>query len=132
MITADLDTLLRGELPQPFGHREHLAAALAAVDRFGSPAGEMIMRGALKAAATKAGAVAKYHDTMTMFWFGLVVYVAATHGAGSVDELATAAPVILDQRAPFLHWSRERLLSDAARSAWVPPDLQPVPWETAD
>ncbi|MCU1352330.1 MAG: hypothetical protein JWM05_1539, partial [Acidimicrobiales bacterium] len=35
-----------------------------------------------------------------------------------------------DRRAPLRHWSSGVLGSVAARTSWVEPDLEPLPWRT--
>ncbi|MBX2799765.1 MAG: hypothetical protein KTR31_18950 [Myxococcales bacterium] len=125
---SDLDTLLAGQLPRPFGHRAHLVVAAAAVRRFGAAEAELVLRGALRAAARHAGVGEMYHDTITRFWCRLVAHAAGVSGAWELDELVEAVPQLTDAKAPWHHWSAERLASCSARASWVDPDLQPLPF----
>ena len=63
-----------------------------------------------------------YHETITRYY---VQAVAATAPATTADLLAAPA---LQREAPLRHWSREVLGSSEARSTWVPPDRDPLPW----
>ena len=69
----------------------------------------------------------RYHETITRY------YVAAVATA-LADEAESGRPALdrpeVDREAPLRHWSRDLLLSEEARSTWVPPDLLPLPWST--
>lgn len=64
-----------------------------------------------------------YHETITHYF---VEAVAATGPA------ASTAALLADHRcqrdAPLRHWSASLLGSEAARTTWVDPDLEPLPW----
>jgi hypothetical protein len=64
-----------------------------------------------------------YHETVTRYY---VEAVAAT------GPDATAPDLLVDPRcqrdAPLRHWSAPLLGSKVARSMWVDPDLEPLPW----
>jgi len=44
----------------------------------------------------------------------------------SLDGLLMANPDLLDKESLFLFYTRERLISDAARDSWVEPDRRPL------
>jgi hypothetical protein len=98
----------RGEIaPADFHHASHLRLALAYLDESGSvDAATDRMAAALRRFAAAAGQADKYHHTVTVFWMRMVAR-------------------LLDKDLPLTYYSRERLSDDAARSAWVEPDLQP-------
>lgn len=65
-----------------------------------------------------------YHETITLAYSSLISHFIITHGASSIDDL----PELLVQQR-FLHrdyllsrYSREVLMSSAARKNWVEPD----------
>ena len=62
-----------------------------------------------------------YHETITRYF---VEAVAA--GPGTADELLADPACRRD--APQRHWSPEALATEAARTGWLPPDLEPLPW----
>ena len=126
-----LDLLLDGRTPKPFGHRQHLEAAVQAVDRFGVAAGELVIRGVLKATAARDGAPDKYHDTVTRFWVQLVAHTMRTTGSDDLDSLIDACPPLIQKESLAAHWSRQALGSTEARSGWRDPDLEPLPWQEA-
>jgi hypothetical protein len=70
-----------------------------------------------------------YHETITRFYMNLIErYLAKTtdHSdwvAIANDLIETAA---CETNQPLWYYSREVLLSAAARTDWVPPDLRPL------
>jgi hypothetical protein len=112
MITGDADFVRafeRGEIAHAgFHHVSHLRLALAYLEECGSvDAATDRMASALRRFAAAAGKADKYHHTVTVFWMRMVAR-------------------LLDKDLPLTYYSRERLSGDAARSAWVEPDLQPL------
>jgi hypothetical protein len=110
----------------PFGHRDHLQLAWLAVRE--SPRPEELVRGAIQRYAAAHGAAAKYHETVTLFWVQLVRHcVAARRDIDDFEAFLAAFPLLLDKRMLTRHWNAETLFTDEARSAWVDPDLLPLP-----
>jgi hypothetical protein len=69
-----------------------------------------------------------YHETLTRVWLVLV-------GAARAENRAPDSAVFLSRNAdrlgkdvPLRHYRREHLFSPTARSIFVPPDLEPLPW----
>jgi hypothetical protein len=111
-----------------FHHGDHVRAAWLYVRRFGaSQAAEVLSRGILRF-ATHHGSPQKYHRTMTVAWVRLVA--AAHRETPEIDlfeDFLSAHPGLLELRALSTYYSASRLGSSAARSAWVEPDLRPLP-----
>ena len=67
-----------------------------------------------------------YHETMTLFW----IHVVHSHLCSTTraDYLSLFNELIArhggDRTLPFEYYSRERLMSWEARTAWVEPDLK--------
>ena len=117
-----------------FHHREHIQLAYI-----------MLVRHPLDEAYTRTknlllnflhhhgASDAKYHVTMTRAWLMAVRYFMdkgpVFQDAASFIE---AYPVLLDPSIMFTHYSRECLLSDDARMAFVEPDLDPIPRQARD
>jgi hypothetical protein len=74
------------------------------------------------------GRAPKYHETMTRFWIWMVEHaMRARPEISSFQDFLDAFPIVLDKTLPSPHWSQERLMSPAARAAWVDPDLLALP-----
>ena len=67
-----------------------------------------------------------YHETITRFYMWAVRReLLAEPLDKSLAELANDLAVALaDRSLPLVYWSRERLMSAAARAGWVEPDLR--------
>jgi hypothetical protein len=63
-----------------------------------------------------------YHETITRY------FVEAMAHANPPTIAALLTEPRLRREAPRRHWSSALLGSDAARTAWVDPDLAPLPW----
>jgi hypothetical protein len=78
---------------------------------------------------TKHHNVNGYHETITRFWM-LVAGAHIQEGSHEQDfakQLNAMLARFSDKDTLFAHYSRERVMSDQARSAWVEPDLKPIP-----
>lgn len=115
----------RGEVtPADFDHRAHVRVAWvylreapsfdAATDR---------MREAIRRFAAAANASQKYHETITVLWMRLLADAAGrVTQPCELDALLAQCPELADKNLPLKYYSRERLFSDAARAAWIPPE----------
>ena len=115
----------RGDVPPAdFDHRAHVRVAWvylregptfdAAMDR---------MREAIQRFAAAANASQKYHETITVLWMRLLADAAARVTLPcELEALFAACPELADKDLPLKYYSRERLFSDAARAAWIPPE----------
>lgn len=133
-MTAD-DEFLRaffsGTLPNAgFHHRDHLRLAWLVVKRDGAEAGEQTVVNGIRHFAAAHGHAERYHDTLTRFWVRLIAHVARASAPADegFDALLAAHPGLLDVHLPLRHWSRDVLFDPAARAAWCPPDLVPLPF----
>jgi hypothetical protein len=125
-----LDAVVRGTPPGgAFGHRDHLRVAWLVVRREPGPdAATHRVRAAIRAVAGAAGQPDRYHETITAFWVRIVDHaVRARPDLDRFEAFLDAFPFLLDARSPFRHWRRETLLAEAARNAWVEPDLVRLP-----
>ena len=112
--------------PEEFDHVAHLRVAWVYLREAGSADAALPrIRAAIQRFAAAAGAAQKYHETVTVVWMRLL------EGAGAdvrrpceLTELLRQRPVLADKNLPLTQFSRERLFSDAARAAYVPPDLE--------
>jgi hypothetical protein len=113
---------------QRFGHRQHIQLAFIAGRRHGAAAISDLMCEWIRQIAAAHGAPHKYHETMTVAWARLVAHhVAADPGVTDFGEFANRYPALLDKTLLGRHYTPSLLGSDAARAAWVAPDLRPFP-----
>ena len=85
------------------------------------------MRDGIRRFAAAAGVPEKYHETITVLWMRLLAEVRAAGASGELSEVLRAHPALADKDLPLQYYSRRRLFSDAARAAWVEPDLRAAP-----
>lgn len=69
-----------------------------------------------------------YHETITRFYVRQIEsFVASADRSRPIDALAEELIQLLGHsQAPLEYYSRERLMSVAARRGWVEPDLRPL------
>jgi hypothetical protein len=118
--------------PATFTHREHVRLAYVCLCEEGSPAAAHArVRKALLAFIRHSGVPeSKYHETLTEAWVLAVDYFmrkAAPAVFGGFDAFIASDPRLLDSGIMLTHYSKERLFSDAARAAFVEPDIDPIP-----
>ena len=100
--------------PEHFNHAGHIRLACLYLARY--PLDEAIARtcATIRTYATHLGAANKYHATITV----ALVRLLHAHGPAA----------LADARAMLaLHYSEATLASAAARAAFSPPDLAPLP-----
>jgi len=71
-----------------------------------------------------------YHETITQASLHMNRVLLAElprDGSLSCAFAALMASSLASKDWPFAYWSREKLMSAAARRAWVAPDIQPLP-----
>lgn len=115
--------------PDDFDHRAHVRLAYVLICEHGAAGAHSAMRDALQGFLAHLGAPAdKYHETITAAWIKAVRhFMEKTPACGSADAFIAANPVLLDSKIMLGHYSAELLFSDAARAAWVEPDVDPIP-----
>jgi hypothetical protein len=120
-----LDAFERGQLStEGFHHRDHLRLAWLQVDRLGLEAGTAAVGAGIRRFAEAHGHHRLYHETLTRFW----VRVVAHASQATFEETLRRHPMLLRKDLPLKHWSRATLYGDAAREAWVRPDLMALPF----
>jgi hypothetical protein len=70
-----------------------------------------------------------YHETITRFFLHEISrFLHTTYSGRPIDDLAAELIALLgNKETPLRYYSRDRLMSVAARRGWVEPDLQPLP-----
>lgn len=100
--------------PEHFNHAGHLRLARIYLAQYGLQQAIARTCASIRAYATHLGAAGKYHETVT------IALVRLLHAHG--PQALTDARAVL-----ALHYSPETLASEAARRAFVAPDLAPLP-----
>ncbi len=114
--------------PAAFDHRSHVRLAYAYLAELDDEAALERMRAALLAFLDHhAVPRAKFHETLTRAWMLAVRHFMNQSSTASADDLIARHPQLLDSRIMLTHYSAGLLFSPDARSAFVEPDLDPIP-----
>lgn len=115
-----------------WSHQAHLATGLWHVATLGEEAAKPALREGIKAYNLSVGRpndeTRGYHETVTMYFVWTAarfLEVDAEPGLLARVNAYVAGPFGAKEGI-FRFWSRERLLSPAARLAWRDPDLRPL------
>ena len=133
-LTELVTQFLDASLPRAqWTHQAHLRVGTWHVDRFGAAQALPRLRQAIlrlnDAHGTANTPTSGYHETVTAAYVTLIAaFLAATDaGAPLNDRVEHLLAGPLADRAVLLRfWSRDTLMSPAARAAWVAPDLAPL------
>jgi len=136
--TAEIDAFVRAwqecALPQRlWTHPAHLTVALWHLTRFDAAEATLHLRFGIQRFNEACGVEMTpedgYHETITLFFVWAVGRFLDK--AGRDRPLPALREELLqsrwaDKRAPLAYYSRERIMSWAARTRWVEPDLRPL------
>lgn len=108
-------------------HAAHLTVALCYLRRLPrDQATDRLRQGIQRYNASQGNGVG-YHETITLAWVAVVARFLTDHDFGQSQAALTHG--LLERCGDKLYlqrfYSRAVLMSEAARRAWVPPDLQP-------
>jgi hypothetical protein len=125
MVTAFEDCTLPRER---WTHSAHLTVALYYLRTRDRQAATSAIRDGIQRYNLSLGNQTGYHETITLSWIAVIShYLEAIPPA---TPLAEAVEGLLDRcgRSDYLsrYYSRDWLMSDAARVGWVEPDLRPI------
>ncbi len=112
-------------------HAEHLIVALYYLRHNDLEAATAAMRAGLFKLLTKGFGVdlAKempYHETLTVFWMQTVSNFNKSKNGKPLVAAVNELTATFDKDYPLRYYSRDYLFSDAARAAYVGPDLEPI------
>ena len=117
--------------PERFTHAAHMTVALWYLAHFSMAEATERMRTGLHHFLTYHGhGLSKYNETITLFWMKLLHHFLNAKGADRplLDVTNEAIASLGSMRFVFSHYSRQLVFSEAARTAWVEPDLLPIPF----
>lgn len=112
-----------------FNHRAHIRLAYIYLSGNTTDESTESMRETLNRFLIHHGVdPSKYHATLTKAWILAVHHFMNKSGdSKSADEFIDRNPEMLDTKIMMIHYSAEVLFSDEARTAFVQPDLDPIP-----
>ena len=115
-----------------WNHRAHLTVALWYAARLDhEEALDAVRRGILRlneACGVVSTPTSGYHETITRFYMRVVGHFVEKESEGGWAERANRLLERYgEKRLPLRHYTESRLMSPAARAAWVEPDLAPLP-----
>lgn len=113
-------------------HRAHLKVAYLYLGMFSFDEAVVRMRAGIQAYNASQGIVdtptSGYHETITLAWLRILDTTVREYGrAASADEFLDAHPQLGGQKILRLFYSRELMMSAAAKSTFVEPDVAPLP-----
>jgi N-formylglutamate deformylase len=110
-----------------FGHREHLELAWNYLRHYSIDEATEAMVAAIRHIARLHGEEEKFHETITRAWLHFVAVHMQRWGADNFEEFLERNADLLDSKLIRHFYSRELILSDAARALWTAPDLRGLP-----
>ena len=106
-----------------FPHADHVRLTILYLIRHGRAETERRLFEGLRRFASAKGVPEKFHVTMTLAWIDLVEDARRKHpDAIDASTLIHSCPELLDRDALLRFYTADRLMSDAARERWIPPD----------
>jgi hypothetical protein len=117
------------EIPNAaFRHRDHIRLAWIYLRKYGPTEAATRISVSIRRFAAHNGASHKYHETITVAW--MVLVAEAMHRVpdnASFESMIEASPKLLEKNTLSEFYSDAVLKSEAARSAFVEPDMNPLP-----
>lgn len=107
-----------------FKHKGHLRIAWLYLGKYSFPEACDHIRSGIKRYAASLGASQIYHETMTMAWVRLVFNAMQTQRAETFADFEAANPQLFNSKLIHEYYSASLLQSDAAKQAWIEPDLK--------
>ena len=113
---------------EEFTHARHLTVACWYLSTLSPDAALARMRDGLLRFTAHHGKHG-YHETLTRFWMLLLEESLAGQPLGTplTEKVNNAVKCFESKEVAFEYYSRERVLSEAARREWVEPDLRALP-----
>lgn len=114
--------------PADFTHAAHVRLAYVyLVENDVEPAVEKMRESLLGFLAHHGISRSKFHETITRAWLLAVRHFMNKSDSDSSADFMAKNPELLDSRIMLTHYSASVLFSPDARTAFVEPDLDPIP-----
>ena len=133
MTDAEIESFIQAfgdcSLPKPeWTHTRHLVMALWYLRRHHRDAAISLIRDGIQRYNKSQGNFTGYHETITLAWAAVIEQWLSMTDRTLPDSVL--AEELLrecgDKNYLLRFYTKERLLSDEARSRWVEPDLAPI------
>ena len=112
-----------------FRHLGHLRLAWLVLKRHSLDEALQIISLGIRQYASSKGASSMYNETLTQFWIRIVNHAIQAHPSPQeFEQFINTFPILLNKQLPLNHWLPETLSGNRARSNWLEPDLQPLPF----
>jgi hypothetical protein len=113
--------------PEEFTHTHHLTVACCYLCTLDRPEALVRMRSGLKRFIAHHGKQG-YHETITRFWMELLAgYLEDLPAEMSLaSKVNCAVERYGSKQILFSYYTRERVMSEAAKQDWIAPDLQAI------
>jgi hypothetical protein len=114
-------------------HHAHLAVGTWHVHRYGTAAAMDLLRDGIRALNDSHGTAntdsSGYHETITRAYAHLIALFLADSPGSTLSERVQSllASPLAGKDTLLEYYSRDRLMSAAARREWIGPDLKPLP-----
>lgn len=111
-----------------WNHAAHLTVALWYLKHYGRPEATRLMREGIQRYNGQIGSRVAYHETITLAWLAIIQRFLqhADRGQPIAELTAAMTAALSNKHMLYFFYSHERLMSEAARHGWLPPDLQPI------
>ena len=114
---------------EEFHHPDHIRVAWIYLRTFGYRRGSEKIKAGIRHFASSKNANTLYHETITEFWIRLVQHVITGDvPCETFEDLLSSFPPLAESKSIYSHYTKHMLMSDAARSEWLAPDILPMPW----
>ncbi len=130
---AEIEAMVRafedGSLPRSeWTHASHLLVGLWYLSRYPRDRATRLVRDGIRRYNRIHGRDSGYHETITLAWLAVIAgFLARCDRARPISVLAEGLIDGCGDKDHLLrYYSREFLMSDEARQAWVPPDRRPI------
>ncbi len=133
-ITALIDRFQSCTLPRDqWTHHAHLSVALWYLMQEPLPDATQKIRTGIQRYNAAQGIImtptSGYHETLTLFWISLIYQYLQKHRESDFMTLLNGLlETDINPQLPFQYYSRDRLMSWGAKTRWMEPDLQPLPF----
>jgi hypothetical protein len=110
----------------PFRHIDHIRMAWIYLATYDFERAMRSITSGIRSFAAAKNATGLYHETITLFWICMVAGAIEQTPAECFADFITRNRELTRKDYLFEFYSRELILSDAARNAWASPDLKPL------
>ena len=114
--------------PEEFTHARHLTVACFYLSTLPTDQALSRMRTGLHRFIEHHGKQG-YHETITRFWMKACGQFLSGQAAGTdlVENINATLQALANKELLFRHYSRDLVMSEAARQNWIEPDLHAIP-----